>query len=211
VLERAQMTNSGFASTTEVNRLINVRRRLLHLRIAKAVPYHYSTDYAFNTVAGTIPYALPADFLWCQDLYAAEDVDHYRPIRNLTGWQRNVYRAPQGAYSLVLRYTPTPVDLSADADTVDGIIGYDEWIVASAARCLLLKERDDVSQITGELRELEQDIIESISFRDQGQPQMITEVEMATDWPYPYRQAINGYQLRGGFVDVFQLTPAWPA
>jgi len=207
--QRANMENSTFVTDAELNRLVNTHHFRLYNTLAIAVPYYYSKDFAITTVAGQIPYPLPPDFRSAQVVYAVEQADQYRPLRNLTDFQRNVYRAPAGTYSVSLRYTPMPTPLVADADTLDGFAGYDEFIVAALARDLILKEEGDVGTLIDEMSQLKAEIVATLP-RDQGQPEYVTEVEYAIDWPYPYRQAVNAYQIRAGFLDLYAISPVWP-
>jgi hypothetical protein len=207
--QRANMENSTFVTDVELTRLVNSHRYRLYNALSMAVPYYFSQDFAITTVPGQIPYALPADFRSAQVVYAVEQADQYRPLRNLTDFQRNVYRAPAGAYSVVLRYTPTPPPLVGDLDTLDGYSGFDEFIVAAVARDMILKEEGDVGTLIDEMAQLKAEIMATLP-RDQGQPEYVTEVEYAIDWPYPYRQAVNAYQLRAGFLDLYAISPVWP-
>lgn len=207
--QRANMENSTFVTDTELTRLVNTHRYRLYNRLALAVPYYFSKDHPITTVAGQIPYPLPEDFRSSQVVYAVEQLDQYRPLRNLTDFQRNVYRAPAGAYNVMLRYTPTPPPLVDDGDMLDGFSGYDEYIVAAVARDLILKEEGDVGTLMDEMAQLAAEITSTLP-RDQGQPEYVTEVEYAIDWPYPYRQAVNAYQLRAGFLDLYAISPVWP-
>src|SRR6476620_5232152 len=95
--QRANMESSTFVTEAELTRLVNTHHYRLYNRLALAVPYYYSRDFQIVTVPGQIPYALPPDFRSAQVVYAVEQVDHFRPLRNLTDFQRNVYRAPVGA------------------------------------------------------------------------------------------------------------------
>lgn len=207
--QRANMENSTFVTDAELTRLINSHHYRLYNRLAIAVPYYFSKDHPITTVAGQIQYPLPPDFRSAQVVYAVEQIDQYRPLRNLTDFQRNVYRAPAGAYSVMLRYTPTATTLTDPADTLDGFSGFDEFIVAAVARDMILKEEGDVGTLIDEMNQLAAEIIASMP-RDQGQPEYVTEVEYAIDWPYPYRQAVNAYQLRSGFLDLYAISPVWP-
>ncbi len=203
------MENSTFVTDAELTRLINVHHYRLYNRLALAVPYYYSKDFPIVTVPGQIPYPLPPDFRSAQVVYAVEQVDQFRPLRNLTDFQRNVYRAPAGAYNVTLRYTPLATPLVGDLDTLDGFSGYDEFIVAAVARDMILKEEGDVGALIDEMNQLQAELMASLP-RDQGQPEYVTEVEYAIDWPYPYRQAVNAYQIRAGFLDLYAISPVWP-
>ncbi len=210
VLLRANMPNSGFVLAPELTALINTHRRRLHLRIAQAVPFYFRTTATITTVAGTLTYALPSDYLWTQVVYVVEASTYRRPIRRITDFARVSYTAPQGVYSLEHVYTPVPTDLATGSDTVDGVIGYDEWIVCAAARSCLVKQGTDIGPISAELADIERDIISSLTCRDQGSPTYITEIENSYDWPWPYAQSVNGFNLAGAYIELYQSSPVTP-
>lgn len=212
VRQRANVENSTFVTDAEVNGLVNMAWRRVYNEIVRAVPYYYSTDYTITTSAGTQSYALPSDFRSLQAVYSVEDAGsyYYRPLRALTDVDRVAMRAPRDTYTVLMRYTPAPATLSSDSDAIDGVSGYDEAVVALAARAVLTKEEADVSAVNLEYQEALRDVISNIGQRDQGLPQYVTEVEAITYWPYPYRQAVNAYQLRAGYIDLYSLHPIFP-
>jgi hypothetical protein len=208
--QRANVENSQFVTDAEVTSLVNAGIARLYNDICRAVPRYYSTDYTITTVAGTISYALPAAFRSAQGVYAQEATDYYRPLASISDVDRAAMRAPSGAYTIILRYTPAPPVLALDADTFDGISGYEEFVVAFVARAILTKEEADISAVQLELDEARRDVLDNVGARDQGAPVYVTEVENITSWPYPYQMAVNAYQLRAGYIDLYSLKPIFP-
>jgi len=209
-LQRANMENTQFITTAEANQVVNTNAYKLWNRLARAVPRYFSKDFAIVTVPSQVAYPFPPDFHSVQAVYAIEQNDRWRPLRNLTDTQRQVFRPPQGNYQVTLRYTPTFTKLVTDSDTLDGVAGLDELIVLGAARDFLIKEQNEAGPVVDEMRELMVDVMSFGTNRDIGQPEYVTEVEDYEDWPYPYAQAVNAYQIRAGGLDLYSVAPVWP-
>lgn len=81
----------------------------------------------------------------------------------LLGSNIEVLPVPRGAYALELRYVPAAPKLTNDADTFDGINGWEEWVTVDVARKMATKERDwelvgalqaDLQRLAGRIRAL---------------------------------------------------------
>ena len=66
----------------------------------------------------------------------------YPYMYKLLGDNIELLPSPRGAYAVELRYIPAATVLADDADTFDGINGWEEWVVVDAARKMATKERD---------------------------------------------------------------------
>lgn len=214
VRERVHLETSTFVTDTEANRLINVHRRRLQFRLARNVPSFFASDASLSVVAGTIAYTLPADFMSLQAVWVVEG-SRYRPLRGMNDVQRSVLQAPMASCTVAVRYTPHPVDLVADSDTFDAYTCADEWIVCACARSIRVKEETDLSGVSLEMQDLENDILSSLSMRDAATPEYVTEVEYRDAYPYLSVSNLDSYQLRGSgvsgtFLDLYSFTaPAW--
>lgn len=205
------MENSTFVADSELTGYVNVNcQEVYDMLVEASPPDYFSTDYTITTVAGTIAYALPSDFRSLQQVYAQEATDYLRPLTLITDVDRIRFRSPQGAYTVIVRYTPAFTDLSGDSNTFDGISGWEELVVAMCARDMLLKEESDVSGVMQKIVMLQERIRSQAHNRHQGMPRYITDVDAITQWPYPYRQSINAYQLRAGYLDLYTLHPVFP-
>lgn len=212
--KRANMENSTFWADADVNTQINIYVAGLYDMLVEAGPPDYfSADATIVLVSGTVAYALPSDFRSLQEVFSIEGADFYRPLEQINDKRRLFYRAPQSAGSVLLRYTPAPPLLTADTGAggvFDGVSGWDEWIVCSTARAMLIAEESDVTELNSELGMLGARISAQAKNRNQGGPNYMGSVDDIDNYPYPYANTVNAYTLRAGFLDIFSLQPVYP-
>ena len=75
-----------------------------------------------------------------------------------------------------LWYFPRLTTLLADTDVVDGISGWEEYVIVRAAKYALDKEESDTSKLDSEILFMKQRIEETAMNRDAGQPDAISNV-----------------------------------
>lgn len=199
----------GPVTETEATSLVNTHYRRLYQKLARKAPWRFASDTTVTTSASTINYALPSDYLFTIAVYANEATDYLRPLKNLNDTERQSYRSPQGTYTVTHRYVPTPTSLTTSANTIDGVCGLDEWVVVAVARDMRIKTQRAIDDLTFEMQELSQDILD-LSTRDLGQPEFGTDAEGYGHWPYPYRQAVDAYQIIGTSLALFASSPVFP-
>lgn len=84
---------------------------------------------------------------------------------------------PAAGLGLRIHYTPRLYALVNDSDPIDGVSGWEEYIVVDAARKALLKEESDVSELVREKTMLIQRIEAEAANRDPGEPPSVADVE----------------------------------
>lgn len=195
-LQLADMETSGFIGSSEATDAINAGIAYVWGELIRVSPEQYSSDATLTTVAGTIAYSLPSDFLRAMAVYAVEASDgSRRPIEPVNTFNRAYFKAPTAVYSLVLDYIPTAVKLSSGSDTFDGVCGYEEIVCAHAARRFLQKEESDVSVVQGILAEWRASLGQN--FRSTSGPRYVTDVDASDANIYPTAVGIRGWRLRG--------------
>ncbi len=212
-LRRADMVTSGFVSNTEVNDVINDELcELYDLLVEAAPPDYYSAEATVTTASGTLGYALAnvaSDFRSLIAVYADEGSTQRTPILAVNEFERANYRAPQGIYSIIVRYCPAAPVLANDNTTFDGVSGWDSLVTARVARRLLAKRKADTGELLQEIGVKTQQI-QSSSRRDRGQPRHITDVDQAGGW-YPSSVRVRGYALIGGNLELYEpAVCSWP-
>jgi len=75
-----------------------------------------------------------------------------------------------------LWYIPRPKVLMADSDILDGISGWDEYVVIDAAIKAMQKEESDITVLAAQKMAMEQRIRAAASNRDAGMPEQVTDV-----------------------------------
>lgn len=83
---------------------------------------------------------------------------------------------PQSGITIQLWYIPEPSTLSLDADTFDGISGWEEYVIVDAAIKALQKEESDVSVLMGQKQALISRIQAMAENRDAGSPATVADV-----------------------------------
>ena len=197
---RSNMENSTFVTDTEFNTYINYSiNHLKDILVSKVGNDYFATVYTFSAVSGTESYSLPNDFYKILSVEILGNDGYYYKLRRYEISEKNYgaspinYNIPDLRYRLrsdsilltpfnylgnrtiKLTYVPVPTDLSSDSDTLNGLNGWDEYVVLMAARKALVKEEQDVSQVDQELSMLNQRIEAMADNRDESNPMRVSD------------------------------------
>lgn len=220
VRQRCDMVGSNFVTDSELNGYINASARELYDLLVRVYGEdYYLSSYSLSTVSGTDEYDLPATFYKLRGVDAQINGSDWETLKkfnfnernnwqNVAGWTSaglpNVrYRiygnkirfspAPLAVHSVKLWYIPSLTALSLDADTFDGINGWEEYVVVDAAIKCLQKEESDVSILLAQKEALKQRIENSAENRDAGEPERITDIYAPDyDW-FDFGGSDNGF------------------
>ena len=212
VRQRADMENSEFITDSELNGYIaRSYYELYDLLVQKyGDNYYVANPYTFTTDGTNDQFALPGDFykLLGVDLQLGGSSDSWVTIRPFTFAERNRYSVPnfQSFYGVTnLRYrlsgdkiwfTPLPsagqsirlwyvprIDAVADdADIIDGVSGWEEYIIVDAAIKCLQKEESDVTVLLTQKQALIARIESAAENRDAGSPERVADTQWADFW-----------------------------
>lgn len=97
---------------------------------------------------------------------------------------------PASNQTVRLRYIPRPTVLLSDSDILDGISGWDEYVIVDSAIKALQKEESDVSVLMAQKMALLKRIEAAASNRDAGEPECVSDV-----------RGLNGQGWGGPFGD----------
>lgn len=204
--QRADRVNSNFVNMPEWNTYINMAyAELRDLLITTYEDYYLATAYTFTTDGTTFQYSLPTDFgkMLGVDIGIAGGTTGYVTLHKFDFIERNSYVFPQittqlqgvfnpryrvmgdklmfiptpsAGQTVRLWYVPRMTVLLQDTDTVDGINGWEEYIVVDAAIRALQKEEstEAVQVLMAQKQALIQRIEDSAQNRDAGQPDTIS-------------------------------------
>ena len=78
--------------------------------------------------------------------------------------------------TVVLWYVPTITKLVNDADLLDGVNGWEEYIILDSAIKCMVKEESDPSALLAQLQLVKDRIATMSKDRDQGEPQKTTDI-----------------------------------
>lgn len=172
-----------------------------------AAPYEFTTDGTNDT------YDLPEDFyklLGVDAQYSGANAQNgWITLRQFMMQERNSYTLPNyqafygitniryrlrdnklwfmpvpiGGQLLRMFYIPRPAELTEDDDTVDGVSGWEEYILCDAAIKCMVKEESDPSAFAAQKNAMLQRIESAAENRNAGQPQVVSDIHQSF-WPY---------------------------
>jgi hypothetical protein len=214
IRQRCDQENSSFVSDTELNGYINASYAELYDILVSRFEDYYTTTSTETVTAGNSSFSVPADFYKLRgvDRQIGSSSDFYallkfnfsernwrnrRLNRSLFGQSNINYRLVGNNVELVpedhapgtykLWYIPAFTTLTSDTDTVDGVNGWEEYIVVDACIKCLEKEESDVSTFIRQKALLEARIEEMASNRDLDQPERVTDIQQGQfDLDFPY-------------------------
>lgn len=149
-------TSGNFVTDAELNSLINVSYKDLYGTLVDH-SLHRTEDTLEITADGSTEYALPTDMYALLNVYRVDDgarirlgrhSDRLKPGDSDTG-DATSYRVKGGdivfyptpaSGTYEVDYIPVPGDLVSDADTLDGVLAWEEYIVCDVAAKVLTKE-----------------------------------------------------------------------
>lgn len=223
IRQRSDNEHTGeFVQDSELNQLINNRiKELYELLVIHGLHRTESVQTISPTSVGGNPYALEADFfamlgvwrvdpalgaIWLPrhdhrilpDTTKPGDAESYRVV----GVSIEFNPVPtSGTYKV--KYVPVPADLVADDDTIDGVLGWEEYVVVGCAIDVLTKEEAEEAA----LQSLRADLFrlhDRIKFAAQ-QVELSEHPSIASVRPSYFGER----RLPGGFNVVGYRGPLW--
>lgn len=206
-VDRADMptpSTSTFITTATWNNYINASWQELYGILAQAFgsDYYVANPFAITTDGTNYLFALPSDF------FKLEGVDlklggKWTTLKTFAFGERNrgsiSNNIPTAGLVLQAWYFPRPTLLAQDADTLDGVNGWEEYIVTDSAIKALEKEESDASMVMAQKQALKERIQEEADRRDAAMPAHIVDSQRANaEWPALFYGVSNlRYRLSG--------------
>lgn len=164
--------------------------------------YYEAKPYTYTTASGQQLYPLPLDFYKLMGVEVAlnpSDPNSWVSLRKFQFIQRNLWNypnvytfygvtnlryrlngnnlyivpIPSAGQTLRIWYAPRLSQLINDTDTLDGVSGWEEYVIADVCIKALTKEESDASVFMAQKAELKQRIEEAAENRDVGEPEVI--------------------------------------
>lgn len=204
--QRADMEESDFVSDSELTSYINNSiAELVDILCEAYGSEYYVTEGAESAItSGESTYALPADFYELKGVDIKLDGSNWMNVARFNFNKRNrfsefatwafgidgvtnvEYRIvgnnitfspePDRNATYRLWYVPLPTKLVADADTLDDLNSYSEYVIVDAAIKMMQKEESDVTVLFAQKQALEKRIRDKSQNRDAGQAPTISDV-----------------------------------
>ncbi len=201
VKEAANMENSSFISDAELTRYIDMSYAELYDLLVATFEDYYAIGPTEFTISTGNTQALPADFYKLIGIDCKFGSSWY-PIKRFEMAERgrwvnanklayvglinigyrivgsNIVMYPESSVKGTYRYwyVPKRTDLTTDASTLDGVNGWQEYVVIDAAIKCLRKEESDVSVLMAEKEQIKKRIEAMAPNRDEGTPKKIADV-----------------------------------
>ena len=202
IRQRADMASSTFIEDSELNQYINASFQELYDILATTYQDYYTLAPVEFTIASGNTYDIASNFYKLRGVDATDDGIVFYNLspfeftnRNKTNTDNTVLRntVEQKKFRLVgsklyitpvdqapgdyrIWYIPQATTLSDDSDTLDGVNGWEEYIVVDCVRKCLQKEETDTAYLVGEKEALRQRIMAAALDRDAGAPKRITDI-----------------------------------
>lgn len=212
--QESDNVGQSFLSDAEWNININASYAELYGLIVQAFGNDYftqspATGYTFVTTGSTQYFALPSDFfkLLGVDLQVSSP-SQWVSLKEFPFSERNslsVFNSPTPMAGQTVRvfYVPRVTALVGDTSTVDGVNGWEEFIVVDAALKAVAKEESDVTVLATRKEALLKRIESEAENRDAGTAQTIADTRGRSARAMRYR--LNGNQL----WLIGNSTPGW--
>lgn len=110
----------------------------------------------------------------------------FNPRYRLVGSTLMFIPIPSAGQNVQLWYIPRMPQLLQDTDILDGVNGWDEYVIVRAAKYALDKEESDTSKLDQQIAFLKQRIEESAMNRDAGMPDSVSDVRSFSNLYGPY-------------------------
>lgn len=213
--QRADMENSTFVSDAELNTYINASYAELYDLLVGVFEDYNLTSGNIAILANTSAYSLPSDFYKLRGVdlvldalgnavtlkpfnFQERNSYMFTPTWNVVGLsylryhiqgnQMKFVPVPNTNQTVKLWYIPAISRLSQDSDTVDGVNGFEEYIVIDAAMKMRIKEESDIQELVMQKEAMRQRIMSMAANRDAGSPEKVSDVYKQTPiefWAWP--------------------------
>lgn len=208
IRSRADMDNSEFITDSELNSYINASYAELYDILVSRFEDYYTTTSSHSVASGASEFSVPADFYKLRGVDRQYSGNDYYSLSKFNFNQRNFknrrvsnslwgtinvnYRLVGNNIELIpedqasgtyrMWYVPACPVLSLDADTVDGVNGFEEYIVVDVCIKVLEKEESDTTTFQRQKAALMKRIEEMAAQRDAGEPDRITDTVSWDSW-----------------------------
>jgi len=194
--DRADMQNSNFITDDEWNRYINsAAKELYEILILKGLQYTTTTDtISLNGTDDT--YDLPSNFFKLvgvdhninnetypmeeytfqnRNLYNQQNTQRYLRYR-LVGEDMIRFNPKPSAQEITIWYDPVLATLSDDTDTLNGVNGWEEYVIVRSALWAKIKEESETGELKQDIAFLRDRIETAAENRDLGPAGQVTDV-----------------------------------
>lgn len=190
---RSDQENSNFIPDAEFNDYINSAAQELYDILVSKTQDYYTISSNIVTDGTSNSFNLPSNFYKLVLLEYSLN-GRMTPMKRFNFQEKNRYEnnaqilryriikdqiqfnPVPAAQTVVLWYVPAFTRLSSDSDTLDGVNGWEEYVVVEAAIKAAIKDEADVSALMAQKQALMKRIEDMSDNRDQGLPDRVIDV-----------------------------------
>lgn len=207
---RSDVSDTSFVTKTELIGYLNASYTELHdLLVSAGLGFFESSQTITSTGVSTGLYTLPTDYYGTLAVDYLSSTNTYLPLERygihdrlrangespgqsrgyrIAGANIQFYPAPSTGQVYRHLYVPVAGTLDDDADTVDGVNGWEEFLVVDAAMKILVKEDSNVEALFREREMIRARIEDHRQNRESAQSRCIVDVSSVNsrlegDWP----------------------------
>lgn len=184
--QESDSVGQSFVSDAEWNSYIVASYQELYGLIVQAYGDDYyvqspSTGFLITTTGLTNFFALPTDFFKLLGVDLQVTQGNWVTLKPFMFSERNQFTLnnnsfPMAGQTVRVFYVPLPTLPAVDADTIDGVNGWEEYIVIDAAMKAMAKEESDVSVLMARKGAIIDRLNAETENRDAGSPQRVANV-----------------------------------
>lgn len=221
------IANDTFYTTTEKRDLIRSAVAETWDKITSSgLSEKHVKSVTFSAVAGQYEYPIATvitagDFYKVSSLYVVDSTNVYRPIERINPAEIYGFRPPTDTPTMKLYYIPVaPTFKTAGvydgATTFDGINGWEEHAIQTAAIAVMKKKQDDWQPFAQRKAELEQRIA-TMANTDYSGPSRVVKRRGngygrwgSQPFWMQYRSTVNAWGIRGDKIELYSYAGAMP-
>lgn len=164
VRRRADLENDTHVADAEIYEWLSTYYAELYDILVSSGLHYFETSYSFASNGGS-SYALPADFyamlrldyvlsaetnvelkeIGLRELHHVSGTSARAAFYRVVGENLILYPQPPSGHNYVLKYIPAPIKLEAGATEVDGISGWEDYLVTGAVLTAHSKRENDAA------------------------------------------------------------------
>ena len=204
--------------------LVSAVQEAWDLIVKSGLAEQYVKKVSFNTVANQMEYEIEpedgtgliddGDFYKVSAIYVDEGNGHLRSIERINPAEILYHQAPQAVVPMWLYYipaAPTFKDENEDWDeeeTFDGINGWEELVLQTAALNICQKKGDDYNQYYRRKKDLEQRIATMGNTDWSGPTRVVRRARrrVADRLFFPFSSNVTAWGIRGGKLELYGNT-----
>ena len=206
IRERSDTVGNNFVTSSEIIRLIDKAYTKLYDMIVSKFENYYLSQTQFSSTSGVQDYTLPADFYkllgvdqtnapgkpltlrplnfnernrYNTDLFSVTQMSTYK--YRVAGNLITIIPQPSAGILYTLFYVPAPIKIANNTDVIDGIAGWEDYVILDASVQILNKMQLDSNAVAQERALAERRVMHMATERDAGFPEKVTDVSTLTD------------------------------